>query len=199
MQKNQERINTIEFAEKLWSQLIAEHQLQCIKQDYIFNEFTIRLCYLNSGRWSTRGVGKGHSLAEINISASFEALEYYLAAYRYHPIKVFFASITEIPTQYPFMLYRGDHAAFMAEAKQGAVIPWVIYEESQNKTNMAVPLAAVDLSYRLFPDDRDKFNYEKCKIYAASNVDLVCYFAVCAGYNSGADKDCGCRGLLHFT
>jgi ribosomal protein S12 methylthiotransferase accessory factor len=166
----QERERSIAEAQAAWQQLIHAKQLECEKHDYAVNGFTSRLCYLSANNLTVRGAGKGHDLAMIDISASYEALEYYLACYYLHSHPTIYARPAEIANEYPLTLHRCNAEVFMTEADRYCEIPWIIYKDIKSSKQHVVPLAAVDLSYQaLLSPAEDNFDYEYCDLYAASN------------------------------
>lgn len=164
-----ERKNNINTTEQLWDQVVQHHQLDCTKKDYTVNGFTTRFCYLTAKSLTARGVGKGRNLSEINISASYEAIEFYFSGYHFNPYHFIMGHQTEIANKYPLMLERCDVSRFTSGDNQLSTLPWVIFQDITTKENYAVPLAAVDLSYRAFLFTEDCFDYDSCNLYSASN------------------------------
>jgi ribosomal protein S12 methylthiotransferase accessory factor len=164
-----ERAAEIETAIKLWSQVLDDFQLKCVKKDYTVNQFTSRLCYLITDDLTARGIGKGSNSVEIDISASFEALEYYLSGYCFHQYPILFGSLLEISKNYSLILNRCHLEKMMNDSNVKLSLPWVVYEDILSKKQHATPLAAVDLFYQANLLENDTFDYANSSFYAASN------------------------------
>lgn len=165
----EERGIEIPIAKELWLHVVKERQLNCFIKDYQINQFTSRLCYLTMGNLTVRGVGKGRNSFEIDISASFEALEYHLSSYCFHNYPIIFGSPLELSKDYFLFLDRCNAKKIANHATKNSLLPWVIYENIRTKDQHAIPLATVDLFYQANTLTKDTFNYTNCSFYAASN------------------------------
>jgi YcaO-like protein with predicted kinase domain len=163
-----ERHNNVDTAKKAWHQVIEQQKLRHVIKDYTFNGFTSRLYYLQLERQIARGAGKGKDSADIDISASYEALEFFLTGYSFRPYPVIQGNLLEISNKYSPLLIRCDADQFKIAA-QYTQLPWVIYEDLKTNAQHAAPLAAVDLSYLNCLFAEDTINYQDCLFYAASN------------------------------
>lgn len=72
---------------------------------------------------------KGKGAVEVDVSASFEALEYYLSAYHFNPYPIVVASLKEVSKQHCVIPYRCEAQRFLSEAQQSVSLPWVIYKD----------------------------------------------------------------------
>ena len=164
-----ERENPLEKTQQAWAEVVEKHQLKCIKKNYLHNKFSTHACYLSKGDLTVKGSGKGKSSAELDISASFEALEYYLAGYFLHPYPMLSGTLAELEKHHTPVAYRCNADIFIENA-MNATIPWVVYKDIRTEKSYAVPMASVDLTYRASPlRNHDDFNYDQCALYAASN------------------------------
>jgi YcaO-like protein with predicted kinase domain len=164
-----ERTNEIDIAKELWTQTVDIFQPRYLNTNYAVNDFTTNLFYLTSKNLTTRGVGKGISLDEIDISARFEALEYYLSGYHVNQYPILFGKPSEIANDYPLFLGRCDAVQFMHSTHANTPLPWVVYTDFLSKDEMVAPLASVDLFYFANVLENDQFDYENTKVYAAGN------------------------------
>ena len=141
------------------------------KKDYSFNQFTSRLCYLTTNDLTARGIGKGSNSVEIDISASFEALEYYLSGYCFHQYPILFGSPKLDMSKHVILSFSTAVMAdnVMNESSVDLSLPWVVYEDILSRKQYATPLAAVDLFYQANLLENDTFDYASSSFYAASN------------------------------
>jgi ribosomal protein S12 methylthiotransferase accessory factor len=165
-----ERENNFQHADRIWLEVVDKEGLQYIQKDHIAHGFISRLCYLRTKEnMLIRGAGKGVTVDAIDISAKFEALEYYFSGSSYYPQANILADATEISESYKLLLCRMDTAVFLNETQSHIKIPWLLYKEYKSKDEYALPLACADLSYFAAQNRVDTFNYSKCNIYSSSN------------------------------
>lgn len=166
-----ERSNNLVDSQRLWSEVVNKYSLKVTQKDYTINDFTTRLYYLtNPQHLTVRGSGKGASLPEIDASASYEAIEFYLSSYNLHHYSTIKAQLSEITKQYPIILQRCNPQVFQEEAhKQATAISWILYQDAITTEKYAAPLATIDLHYFSELGKNDNFSYDACEVYSSSN------------------------------
>lgn len=164
-----EKNSQIKHAEKLWDEVVSHHKIDYVKKQFSVNDFKTGFCYLTSKNNTVRGIGKGAQHADIEISASYEALEQYFSSHNLNPFPVVFAGQVDIAKKYPIIPVRCDISKFKSKQNLSSALPWVIYQDIKSAKEYAVPLAAVDLQYRSHLLEKDEFDYANCAFYAASN------------------------------
>ncbi len=162
-----ERSKNPNEAQAIWNQVVEDLGLNVIKHDYKTNQITTRLCYISQNDQTVKGMGKGSNELEIDLSASYEALEYYLASYPLHPYSKIEGTLSEISTNHRVIPYRCDPEIFLKLAETVS-LPWIIYSNMESQQSYAVPMASVDLSYRGTQAKNDFLDYGQAQLYAAS-------------------------------
>jgi len=164
-----ERSVTTKAASAAWLDVLKAHKLTPVEKISVLNGQKTSLCFLKKGPITVRGAGKGRTLIHNNLSARYEALEYYLSGINFNSYPVTLSSQIEIAKKANVFPLRCCPDRFLSKSNHSQILPWVMYNDIKDKNKYAVPLAAVDLSYELKKHKKDTMDYVHSDFFCVSN------------------------------
>ena len=163
-----ERLFSYEQAKAIWYNQITKLNIQPRLHWQGHTGRQTAFCYLeHQGECIAKGVGKGLTQEQIELSACYEALEHCFSAHHLSKRNIILDTISNISKQYQTTVFRSLPSLLKSKSKQ--VLPWVIVTEYKSKESYAVPLATLDTKYPFNRLAEDKFDYCQHRLYASTN------------------------------
>lgn len=163
-----EHLFSCKHSENLWKKRIQSFGLESVLRWYGEGKYKTAICYLiQNGAHVAKGIGKGLTKDQVEMSACYEALENYLSCYHLFQREIKLENLNNIRKEYQTTAFRFQSTFF--DKKNNQILPWIIATEFQKNQPYAIPLAAVDPSYYTHLLPEDNINYYQDSFYASTN------------------------------